>query len=79
MAADPSSESSSSGFGSKYGSMLGLSGALGLVLMLAGLGVIAYFYWQVALGLALVIVGTALLVKALVGNVMSMFGMGGMF
>ncbi|WP_435334133.1 DUF7470 family protein [Haloarchaeobius sp. TZWWS8] len=77
MAADSRNESS--GFGGKFGSMLGLSGFLGLVLMLVGIAVVAVADPVVAAGLAVFVVGIALVVKALLGNMLSMFGMGGMF
>ncbi|WP_439028273.1 DUF7470 family protein [Haloarchaeobius sp. DT45] len=75
MAAD----SSQSSAGGKYGQMLGLSGFLGGVLMLAGIGVVAVGNPIVAAGLAVFVVGMALLVKALLSSMLGMFGMGGMF
>ncbi|WP_435359758.1 DUF7470 family protein [Haloarchaeobius sp. DFWS5] len=77
MAADSSSESS--GAVSKYGNMLGLSGFLGLLFMVGGIAFVATIHWEVAVGLAVFFIGAALIVKALVGNMLSMFGMGGMF
>ncbi|WP_247730972.1 DUF7470 family protein [Halovivax limisalsi] len=54
---------------------LGTSGLAGIVLLLAGLAVIAYYHWQVAVGLALVLVGIALIAKGLISSVMRSFGM----
>ncbi|AGB15165.1 hypothetical protein Halru_0532 [Halovivax ruber XH-70] len=54
---------------------LGMSGLAGIVLLLAGLGFIGLYYWQVAVGLALVLVGIALIAKGLITSVMQSFGM----
>lgn len=58
---------------------LGATGIVGILVVLAGVGVIAWENWIIAVGLALVIIGTALLVKSLVSAVVSAMGMGGMF
>lgn len=58
---------------------LGATGIVGILVVLAGVGVIAWENWIIAVGLALVIIGTALLVKSLVSAVISAMGMGGMF
>lgn len=54
---------------------LGPSGLAGLVLLLAGIALIAWFYPIVAAGLALVLVGIALVAKGLISSVMQSFGM----
>lgn len=54
---------------------LGLVGWAGLVLLLAGIGVIAYAEPLVALGLVIVLVGLGLVVKQVLEQVMRMFGM----
>ncbi|MFC3957537.1 DUF7470 family protein [Halovivax cerinus] len=54
---------------------LGASGVAGIVLLLAGLGVIGLFYWEVAVGLVLVLAGIALIAKGLITSVMQSFGM----
>ncbi|QZA89683.1 hypothetical protein K0C01_06060 [Salinarchaeum sp. IM2453] len=58
---------------------LGATGIVGILVVFAGVGVIAWENWIIAVGLALVIIGTALLVKSLVSAVVSAMGMGGMF
>ena len=79
MAADMTSGSGSSGPG-KIARMLGVAGAVGVLCMLVGIAMIAYFGSPpLAAGFALVIAGVGLLVKALVSNMLSMMGMGGMF
>ncbi|MFW6448134.1 MAG: DUF7470 family protein [Halobacteriota archaeon] len=55
---------------------LGVSGLLGIVAMLAGLGVLAWVDPIVAGGVALVFVGAALLIHAAVRAVAARFGMG---
>lgn len=54
---------------------LGLVGWLGIVILLVGLGVIAWAAPVVAAGMALVLVGLGLLVKRGLDQVMAMFGM----
>nr|WP_257299478.1 hypothetical protein [Haloarchaeobius sp. FL176] len=79
MAADMSPGGGSSG-PMKYAKMLGISGALGFLFVLAGIGIIAIKGSLVlAAGFALVIAGLGLLLKALVSNALGMLGMGGMF
>lgn len=56
----------------------GVLGILGLLCILGGLGIVTYFYWEVGVGLALVFVGTGLLVKSIISNLLSSMGMGGM-
>jgi hypothetical protein len=58
---------------------LGAVGILGLLLMIGGLGVVTWAAPMVGLGLALVFLGTGLIVKALISNLVSSMGMGGMF
>ena len=57
---------------------LGITGILGVVVVLAGLGLIAYANPVVAAGMALVLFGFGLTVKSLVSGLLSSFGMGGM-
>ena len=57
---------------------LGAVGILGIVVILGGLALIAWANPVVAAGMALVLFGFGLTVKALVGNLLSSFGMGGM-
>ncbi|ELZ06521.1 hypothetical protein C480_09290 [Natrialba aegyptia DSM 13077] len=54
---------------------LGLLGIVGIVVLLAGIGVIAYANWMVAVGIALVLAGLGLVVKSLVSSVLKQFGM----
>lgn len=57
---------------------LGAVGVLGVAVVLAGLALIAVADPVVAAGMALVLLGFGLTVKALVSNLLSSFGMGGM-
>lgn len=54
---------------------LGAAGVLGFLIMLVGLVLIAWQNIVVAAGLACIVGGLGLVVKALVGNVMRQFGM----
>jgi hypothetical protein len=54
---------------------LGLSGVLGLLLMVAGVAVVAWRAPVVAAGLTAVLVGLALVARGAVQSVMGMFGM----
>lgn len=54
---------------------LGLTGALGFVVLLAGIGVVAWQNLYIAAGLAMVLTGTGLVVKGLVGTIMRQFGL----
>lgn len=54
---------------------LGLTGALGFVVLLAGIGVVAWQNLYIAAGLAMVLAGTGLVVKGLVGTIMRQFGL----
>lgn len=56
---------------------LGGVGIAGLFLLLGGIGVIAYVDWRIAAGLALVVAGLGMIVKALVSSALGAFGMGG--
>jgi hypothetical protein len=58
--------------------MLGISGFLGLLCMLAGIVAIASQNPIIGGGVALVIAGLGLFVRALVSGLMGMMGMGGM-
>ena len=57
---------------------LGAIGIVGIVIVLSGLALIAWANPVVAAGMALVLLGFGLTVKALVSNLLSSFGMGGM-
>lgn len=57
---------------------LGVLGIVGLLCIFGGLGIVTYFYWEVGVGLALVFLGTGLIVKSIISNVLSSMGMGGM-
>ncbi|WP_232703468.1 DUF7470 family protein [Halobacterium wangiae] len=53
---------------------IGLSGVFGILLVLAGVGVVAWTAPVVAVGLVLVLVGFALVVRSAAKSVMGMFG-----
>lgn len=54
---------------------LGIGGIVGLLLTLGGIALVAWQEPIVAAGLAFVLAGLGLVVRALVGNVMRQFGM----
>ncbi|GAB7093829.1 hypothetical protein JCM30237_09810 [Halolamina litorea] len=54
---------------------LGIGGIVGLLLTLGGIALVAWQEPIVAAGLAFVLAGIGLVVRALVGNVMRQFGM----
>lgn len=54
---------------------LGATGIVGLLLLLAGVAVIAWQNLLIAVGMALVLAGTGLVVKGLVGGMMRQFGL----
>jgi len=54
---------------------LGLSGIVGLLLVVAGIAVVAWTAPVVAAGLTAVIVGLALVARGAIQSVMGMFGM----
>ncbi len=54
---------------------LGVGGIVGLLLALVGIALVAWQAPIVAAGLAFVLAGIGLVVRALVGNVMRQFGM----
>ena len=58
--------------------MLGVSGFLGLLCILGGIALIATVSLKTAAGIALVLAGLGLFVRALVSGLMGMMGMGGM-
>ncbi|MEM4780959.1 MAG: hypothetical protein QXG03_05305 [Halalkalicoccus sp.] len=58
---------------------LGLVGVFGLLLVLAGLALVAVENLLIAGGLALVLLGVGLAVKSLVSGMLAAFGMGGTF
>ena len=57
---------------------LGLKGALGVLLLLAGIAVIALQNLIIAAGIGLVVVGFVLVAWGLVSGLLASFGMGGM-
>ncbi|ELY27029.1 hypothetical protein C499_10854 [Halogeometricum borinquense DSM 11551] len=54
---------------------LGTKGIAGVVLLVAGIGIVAYQEPIVAAGIALVVAGLGLVASGLVQSVMGMFGM----
>jgi len=58
--------------------MLGVSGFLGLICILGGIAAVASENLVIAGGIALVLAGLGLFVRALISGVMGMMGMGGM-
>ena len=57
---------------------LGVAGVTGIVVLFAGIGLVAWQNLILAAGLALVVSGLALLVYGLVTSLLSSFGLGGM-
>ena len=57
---------------------LGLKGIVGVLVLLAGIGVVAWKDPVVAAGIGLVVVGFVLTAWGLVSGLLSSFGMGGM-
>jgi hypothetical protein len=57
---------------------LGVAGVAGFLVLLAGVGVIAWVDLRIAAGVAFVIAGLGLVVYGLVTNLLSALGMGGM-
>ncbi|MDS0260458.1 hypothetical protein NDI56_13720 [Haloarcula sp. S1CR25-12] len=57
---------------------LGLSGVAGVVVLFAGIGLVAWQNLILAAGLALVVGGLGLVVYGLVTSLLSSFGLGGM-
>ncbi|WP_121820118.1 DUF7470 family protein [Halostella salina] len=57
---------------------LGAAGLVGLVVVLVGLALVAWESRIIAAGLALMLLGFGLTVKALVSNLLGSLGMGGM-
>ena len=57
---------------------LGAKGIVGVLLLLGGLGVVAWKAPIVAVGMALVVVGFVLVAWGLVSGLMASFGLGGM-
>jgi drug/metabolite transporter (DMT)-like permease len=54
---------------------LGVGGIVGLLLVVGGIALVAWQAPVVAAGLAFVLAGVGLVVRALVGNVMKQFGL----
>lgn len=57
---------------------LGTAGVIGLVLLFAGLAIVAWENLVIAAGLALVFVGVGLVLRGVVGSLLGSLGMGGM-
>jgi len=57
---------------------LGVVGVAGIVVLLAGIGLVAWQNLLLAAGLALVVGGLGLVVYGLVTSLLASFGMGGM-
>ncbi|MFC4450816.1 DUF7470 family protein [Halorussus aquaticus] len=57
---------------------LGAKGIVGVLLLIGGLGVVAWQQPIVAAGIGLVVVGFVLIAWGLVSGLMSSFGLGGM-
>jgi hypothetical protein len=57
---------------------LGTKGIVGVLLLLAGIAVIAYVNLLIAAGIGLVVLGFVLTAWGLVSGLMSSFGLGGM-
>lgn len=57
---------------------LGAAGIVGLLVILGGIGLLAWINWQIAVAIGLVVAGLGLLVYGLVSNLLASFGMGGM-
>jgi len=58
---------------------LGATGIVGLVAIIGGIALIAYHSPIAAAGIALVLAGFGLVVRALVSSLINSMGMGGMF
>ncbi|ELZ02882.1 hypothetical protein C482_04446 [Natrialba chahannaoensis JCM 10990] len=54
---------------------LGPLGIVGILILVAGIGIVAYANYVIAVGIALVLAGLGLVVKALVSSVLQQFGM----
>lgn len=57
---------------------LGIAGVLGVVVMLAGIAIVAYHSLFAAAGLAFVVAGVGLVTYGMVTSLLSSLGMGGM-
>ncbi len=57
---------------------IGIGGLVGIVALLAGFGVVAYIDPIIAGGVALIFIGAALLVHAIIKAIATQFGMGDM-
>ncbi|MEY7850473.1 hypothetical protein AB7C87_14895 [Natrarchaeobius sp. A-rgal3] len=54
---------------------LGPLGIVGIVILLSGIGLVAYVDFRIAAGLALILAGMGLVVKSLVTGMLQSFGM----
>ncbi|WP_436928734.1 DUF7470 family protein [Halosimplex halobium] len=57
---------------------LGAAGIVGVLVVVAGIGLLAWINPLIAAGMGLVVAGLGLLVYGLVSNLLASFGMGGM-
>lgn len=57
---------------------LGAAGIVGVLVILGGIGLLAWINPLIAAGIGLVVAGLGLLVYGLVSNLLASFGMGGM-
>jgi hypothetical protein len=58
---------------------LGISGVIGVLVVLGGLSLIAFANPIIAGGLILVLIGVGLIIRGLISSVMNAMGMGRMF
>lgn len=56
---------------------IGLPGAFGVLIVFAGIGIIAYVDPLIAAGLAAILIGLALLVRDLISRMLASFGLSG--
>jgi hypothetical protein len=57
---------------------IGISGVIGVLVVLGGLSLIAFANPIIAGGLVLILIGLGLIVRGLISSVMNSMGMGGM-
>lgn len=57
---------------------LGIAGLVGVLIILGGIGLLAWINPLIAAGIGLVVAGLGLIVYGLVTNVLASFGLGGM-
>ncbi|RQG92366.1 DUF7470 family protein [Natrarchaeobius chitinivorans] len=54
---------------------IGPLGIVGILVLLAGIAVVAYANWIIAAGIALILAGMGLVVKSLITSMLQSFGM----